>query len=189
MSTLAEPQSPPDLTPADVWRQKAVHTVTCPSDAVIRIRIPGIATMLEHGDLPDHLIGLALLDISRPEGAAQALREMLQTLTDEAQHAKVVAEIRKFAEYQRRLVAAAIVEPAMTYEEIADGSLPEQDLAMVADIVQRLVATDSRGVRIGVEPLDKWARFHSLHGLPESGECDGCARLVAELSSIDVGAV
>lgn len=177
----------PDFTPADVWRQKAVHTVTTPSGAVLHIRVPGIATLLENGDLPDHLIGLALLDIQHPKGAASALREMLDELVDEDRHAKVVAEIRKFGEYQRRIVAAALIEPKLSYEEIAAGDLPEGDLAMVADIVQRLAGTDARGVRIGVEPLDKWARFHQLHGLPEDGECDGCARIVVELSSVDVG--
>lgn len=182
-------QARPDFTPADVWRQKAVHTVTAPSGAVLRIRIPGIATLLENGDLPEHLIGLALLDISKPEGAASALREMLDELLDETRRAQVVAEVGKFAEYQRRIIAAALVEPALSYDEIAAGDLPEGDLAMVADIVQRLVGTDARGVRIGVEPLDRWARFHHFHGLPESGDCDGCARFAAEFSSVDVGAV
>lgn len=179
----------PDFTPADVWRQKAIHTVTAPSGAVLRIRIPGIATLLENGDLPDHLIGLALLDISKPEGAASALREMLDDILDESRRVKVVEEVAKFAEYQRRIIAAALVEPALTYDEIATGDLPEGDLAMVADIVQRLVGTDARGVRIGVEPLDRWARFHHFHGLPEGGECDGCNRWADEFSSIDVGAV
>jgi len=52
-----------------------------------------------------------------------------------------------------------------------------------------MVGTDARGVRIGVEPLQRFARFHHFHGLPEDGACDGCARFVAEFSSVDVGVV
>lgn len=190
MSTATEPvSSRPDATPADVLRQLAVHTVTGPSTGVYKIRIPGIATMLSRGFLPDHLIGLALLDLESPKGAASALRELLDLATDEAKHAKIVEEISKFGEYQRRIVAASLVEPALTYEEVAAGDLPEDDLAMIANIVQRLTNVDARGVTIGVEPLDHWARFHDLHGLPPDGGCDGCRRIVAESSSIDVGAM
>ena len=179
----------PDFTPADVWRQKAIHTVTTPSGAVLRIRIPGIGTLLENGDLPDYLYGIALLDISHPDGAAGALREMVDDVLLEGEKRTVVLDqVRKLGEYQRRLVAAALVDPALTYDEIKKDDLPEDDLGMVAEIVQRLRATDARGVRIGVEPLDRWARFHLEHGLPE-GSCDCCARLVAAASSVDVGAV
>lgn len=191
MSTpTSTPSQQPDFTPADVWRQRAVHTVTGPSGAVQKIRIPGVATLLENGHLPDHLYGVALLDISHPDGAAGALREMVEdVLLDDEKRGKLLVEVRKLGEYQRRLVAAALVEPALTYEQITDGSLPEDDLGMIAEIVQRMRATDARGVRIGVEPLDHWARFHLEHGLPTNGECEGCRRIVAAASSVDVGDV
>ncbi len=184
MST--EPLEPRSSTPVDVWRQKGVHTVTGPSGAVLKIRVPGIGTLLQLGELPDYLVGIALLDISHPDGAAGALREMADDLLDDEKQAKVLAEVRKLGEYQRRLVVAAMVEPAVTYEDVSAGDLPEDDLGMVAEIVQRLRATDARGVRIGVEPLDRWATFHREHGLPE-GECDHCRALVAAASSVDVG--
>jgi hypothetical protein len=59
---------------------------------------------------------------------------------------------------------------------------------MVSEIVQRLRVTDARGVRIGVEPLDRWASFREAHGCPDQ-DCPGCAQLVRELSSVDVGDV
>lgn len=178
-----------DSTPADVWRQKAVHTVTGPSGAVLKIRIPGIGTLLEHGDLPMHLVSVALLDISHRDGAAAALREALDDVLDDTKRERALEEVRKLGEYQRRIVAAALVEPALTYEEIASGDYPEDDLAMVAEIVQRLRAFDARGVRIGVEPLDRWATFHTEHGLGAPDGCEHCVRVVEQLSSSHVGGV
>lgn len=182
------PPSRPETTPPDVWRARTIHTVTGFSGSTCKIRIVGIPTMLEIGVFPDHLIGIALLDISTREGAVGALRETLQDVLAEEKRAEMVAEVRKLAEYERRIVAASLVEPDLTYEEIASGEFPEDDFSMILEIVQRRRAYDARGVRIGVEPLDRWAMFHREHGLdPE--DCEHCERLSQELSSIDVGAV
>lgn len=179
--------SPPDAIPADVWRERAIHTVTGPTGAVLKIRIPGIGTLLEHDQLPHHLVSVALLDIHHREGAAAALRGLIDDVLEDDQRAKLLDEVKKLGEYQRRLVAAALVDPPLTYEEITSGEYPEDDLSMVAEIVQRVRAFDARGVRIGVEPLDRWATFHSEHGLDGEGGCEHCRRLTAQLSSIDVG--
>lgn len=181
--------SRPDTTPPDVWRQKTVHTVTGPSGATFKIRIPGIAGMLERAELPTHLVGIALLDISHRDGAAAALRELVDDVMEETGREKLLAEVKKLGEYQRHLVAAALVEPTLTFEEVSSGDYPEDDLAMVAEIVQRLRGVDARGVRIGVEPLDRWATFHREHGLGDPDGCDDCLRAVQELSSIHVGAL
>lgn len=188
MTTIESP-SRPDTTPPDVWRQKTVHTVTGPSGATFRIRIPGIAGMLERAELPTHLVGIALLDISHRDGAAAALRELVDDVMSDDGRDKLLGEVKKLGEYQRRLVAAALVEPELTYDEVASGDYPEDDLSMVAEIVQRQRGHDARGVRIGVEPLDRWATFHLEHGLGDPDECEQCARTVAALSSVHVGAV
>jgi hypothetical protein len=185
--TQTESPSRPDITPPDVWRQKAIHTVTGPSGATFRIRIPGIGTLLEAGELPHHLVGLALLDISHREGAAAALRQMMDDVLSETRREELLAEVRKLGEYQRRIVAAAMVEPDLDYDDVASGEFPEDDLSMVAEIVQRIRAFDARGVRIGVEPLDRWATFHEEHGLDPEGVCEGCKRAVGRFSSVDVG--
>jgi len=185
-TTTKNGSSPPDVTPADVWRQKAIHTVTGHTGAVARIRIPGIATLLP--ELPEHLASIALLDLAVPGGAAAALREMLDDVLDDTKRAKLIEETNKLSEYERRLVAAALVEPELTYEEISSGEFPEDDFAMILEIVQRRRAYDARGVRIGVEPLDRWEAFHREHGLDEEG-CEHCQRLADEFSSVHVGAV
>jgi hypothetical protein len=182
------PPSRPEVTPPDVWRQRAIHTVTGFSGSTFRIRILGISTLLEIGSFPDHLLGIALLDISRAQGAKGALREALEDVLDPAKRDDLAAEIKKLAEYERRIVAASLVEPVLTYEEIASGEFPEDDFSMILDIVQRRREFDARGVRIGVEPLDRWEAFHREHRL-DAEDCPDCKRLLAQLSSVDVGAV
>lgn len=181
--------SRPDTVPADVWRQKAVHTVTGPSGATFKIRVPGIPTMLANGFLPNHLYSLALLDLEHPNGAAAGLRQMLDDALDDEKREQVVEQIKKLAEYQQRIAAASLVEPELSFEDIQSGEFPEDDLSMVVEIVERLRVYDARGVRVGVEPLDRWARFHNGHGLDADEGCVHCFELVAEFSSVDVGAV
>lgn len=187
--TIASPRS------LHGWQQRNLHTITCPSGQRLRIRIPGIGTLLEHGDLPDDLVEQALLELTSEGGAAGALA--VQAADRDTDRESLLAGVRKLAAFQRELVKHAVreVEDAdgggwspveLDDEMIAE--LPEDDLAMVAEIVQRLRSTDARGVRIGVEPLDRWRRFQHHHDCPDAG-CAGCAALVRELSSVDVGGV
>jgi hypothetical protein len=76
----------------------------------------------------------------------------------------------------------------LTVESMTDGSLPEDDLAMVAEIVQRLRGHDAKGVRIGVEPFDRWDSFREAHGCPDEN-CEGCKKLIELFSSVDVDGV
>jgi hypothetical protein len=196
---VTEKRTPSATAPSPslaAWQARALHTITLPSGQRVRIRIPGIATILEHGDLPDDLIELALLELTSEGGATGALAAQLSS--ENGDRAQALARIARYGEFQRRLVCAAIVavetepgtweEVRLTPELLASGDLPEDDLAMVAEIVQRLRAHDARGVRIGVEPLDRWATFREAHGCPDE-DCPGCQKLVASLSSTDLGAV
>jgi hypothetical protein len=169
--------------------------VTCPSGQRLKIRIPGIATLLEHGDLPDDLLDIALLELAHADGAAGALASQVQQADTPEAQAEALERLQAFGRFQRELVCAAVVglEGELGWTDItltlADlDVLPEDDLAMVAEIVQRLRATDARGVRIGVEPLDRWAMFREAHGCPGEG-CEGCQKIVDVFSSSDVGGV
>jgi hypothetical protein len=64
--------------------------------------------------------------------------------------------------------------------------LPEDDLGMIAEIAQRLRAYDARGVRIGVESLDRWDAFREAHDCPDT-DCPGCSKLLEQFSSADMG--
>lgn len=196
------PASPPS-SPLGAWQARALHTITLPSGQRVRIRTAGVATLLERGDLPDDLVELALLELSAENGATGELARQLeeaQTKLDEDagdERAKVLERIKRFGVFQRHLAISAIEqlelspdewEPISLTLEDSYRDLPEDDLAMVAEIVQRIRATDAKGVRIGVEPLDRWAGFRDAHGCPDEG-CEGCEELIRRLSSADVGAL
>jgi len=195
------------------WQTLNLHVVTCPSGQRLKIRIPGIAGLLERGELPDELVELALLELTAEGGATGELARELSAASadvdDAERQAKAVERIRRYGLLQRHLAVAAIeyVEldfdhaPAGTKADVVDEhgawqrveltiedtytDIPEDDLAMVAEIAQRLRARDARGVRIGVEPLDRWAAFRDLH---ECGEdCPGCQGIVELFSTADVG--
>ncbi len=177
-----------------VWQARSVHTITCPSGQRIRIRIPGIATLLEHGDLPDDLTEIALLELSAVNGATGELAQQLASSAN-GNRSEILERVRQYGQFQRELVRAAVVAVEIEGEwqdvklSLDDlGELPEDDLALVAEIVQRLRATDARGVKIGVEPLDRWATFREAHSCPDEG-CPGCQKLIDELSSFDVDEV
>ena len=179
-----------------VWQARSVHTITCPSGQRIRIRIPGIATLLEHGDLPDDLTEIALLELSAVNGATGELAQQLASTN--GNRAEILERVRQYGQFQRELVRAAVVavesapdkwqDVTLTMDDIGGGSLPEDDLALVAEIVQRLRATDARGVKIGVEAIDRWATFREAHSCPDE-DCPGCQKLIDELSSLDVDEV
>lgn len=185
---------PPSLA---AWQARATHTITLPSGQRVQIRVVGIGTLLEKGDLPEDLLEIAVLELTSEGGATAALASDLAG-AENGNREKAMERIASYGEFQRHLVCSAVVgveteqgtfEPlTLTPDDIASGTLPEDDLAMIAEIVQRLRAHDARGVRIGVEPLDRWATFREAHGCPDAN-CEGCTKLVAALSSVDVGAV
>lgn len=188
--------STPPTPSLAAWQARATHTITLSSGQRVQIRIPGIATILEKGDLADDLLEIALLELTTKGGATAALAADLAS--ENGNREQALERIARYGEFQRHLVCAAVVavetaphvfEPlGLTPDSLLDGSLPEDDLAMVAEIVQRLRFYDARGVRIGVEPIDRWAAFREAHGCPDE-DCEGCAKLIDALSSVDVGAL
>ena len=184
----AESKSSWRAAPLDAWQRRAVHTVTGFSGQRLKIRIPGIATLLEHGDLPEDLVALAVAELTDVAGAASWVAQ------PEDMNEKM-GRIEAFGRFQRHLVCSAIVavETEEGWQDVELSlddleMLPEDDLAMVAEIVQRLRGQDARGVRIGVEPLDRWATFRKAHACPDEG-CEGCAKLQDEFSTADLGAL
>jgi hypothetical protein len=172
------------------WQQRAVHRIQLPSGQWVKIRIPGIATIVQHGDLPDELIELALAELTRGVGGSNELTAERVAATEDRE-AKL-QRIRELGVFQMHIVAAMLVEPALTYAEVEEavtaGSLPEDDLFVISEIGLRARATDARGVRIGVEPLDRWAMFREAHGCADE-DCEGCTKLIRLFSTSDLDAV
>jgi hypothetical protein len=213
--TATPPSTAPSSAPPNLgaWQRRTLHTITCPSGQRLRIRIPGIATLLEHGDVPDDLVELALLELSEESGATGALAGELATATesDDAEtRERVLGKLKDYGKLQRLLAVESIQFVELEADDpqahdvmgedgarwlrvkltIADtySDLPEDDLAMVAEIAQRLRLYDARGVRIGVEPLDRWTSFREAHGCPDE-DCRGCQALIEQFSAAHVGAV
>ena len=172
------------------WQNRAVHAITLPSGQRVRIKLPGVATLLERGEIPPHLGAYAVADLVEDTGAGGVVAKALEE-SGENQSEGLRQRIAEFAAYQRHLVSAAVVAfeengewvpVKLTDEQMA--TLPENDLSLISDLVKRLRGTDARGVRIGVEPIDRWELFRSFHSCGEN--CEGCQRMVEELSSTDV---
>lgn len=178
------------------WQARSLHTVTCPSGQRLRIRILGLAAILEMGDLPEDLIDIVMLELTTVDGVAGALAKDLvgDEITDE-QRERVLSRMKDYGRLQRYLAINAIEEveedggwyPIDLELDDLD-ALPEDDLAMVAEIVQRLRNQDARGVTIGVEPLDRWATFREAHGCADQG-CPSCEEVIRRFSSSDMGPV
>jgi hypothetical protein len=121
---------------------------------------------------------------------------MAEVLTTEDQTPeKVMESLSGFTALQRFLACRAVqqvetpdgewLDVTLDYEE-AD-LFPEDDLAMVAEIVQRLRVHDAAGVTLGVEPIERWATFREEHECAEN--CAACTRVINAISSIHLDEV
>lgn len=181
--------APPSSVAA--WQARAEHRVQCPSGQWLKIRVPGIATLLERGDLPEDLLELAFAEAERVNGAIVRTADRMQA--DGASREERLAALKEFADFQRWLSRQAIVAVgdqagdqwtpvALTDDTIRE--LPEDDLAMIAEIVMRLRGEDARGVTVGVAPLDRWAMFRELHSCDP--DCGACEEIRQRLSTADL---
>ena len=132
---------------AAAWKKSAVHTITCPSGAVIGIRIPNIPQLVESGQLPQHLLESAL-------GAANDAPTPTEDL---------IKQEREFTDF---IVKTTVVEP-----EIKDVDLPEipyEDKEFIVSIATRQRDLDAVGDHIG--GLSASAKFRRFRGLGEFSE-------------------
>jgi hypothetical protein len=186
------------------WRARALHTITLPSGQRVRIRLPGIATLLEHGDLSEELFEIAIAEltdtISVPGiDSPSVIPGSVQWATKEVTTEEKLKRIATYGRFQRELVCVAVEEIEVDGEwqpfklALDDlDALPEDDLSLIADIVQRIRFRDARGVRIGVEPLERWATFRQGHkGIACTGDedCPGCESVRQSFSSLDLDPV
>jgi hypothetical protein len=177
----AAPASPPTSPSPSVagWANRGLHTVHLPSGMVVKMRIPDLAFMLAHGEVPDHLRTAAMLEVldDTADETPLALRkkEDGSPLVDEE-------TIRHIYDLRQHLIVAAVVEPAVTEADLP--SLPTEDKDMLQLIATRQRFTDARGVSLGVEPLSRWETFRGEHGC--GPDCAACAKAVQELSTVDV---
>lgn len=184
---------------ADSWRNRNVHNVTCASGMQVTYRRVSLGWLITHGALPDELRELAVaeelaIEGRQPSAAVLLMAEELNKLGDEptdeqrkAAHAAIDDVGAKLAALNREIVAASLISPRVTVEELADPAFPDDDLQMLADLNSGRRHVDAAGVVIGVAPLSVYETFPEEHGC--APDCESCTRSQQRHSTVDLGAV
>lgn len=175
---------------AEEWSRRAgPHNVTLSSGQQVTFRILGLQSLVRLDGLPDDLTAAVALHVANLErgGLSAVIGEhMEKAISDPAEAEKALALTKQLGDLTVELVAAALVEPKMSAAQLRDPDLvPEGDLEDLMRLCTGRVNFDSRGVRIGVEPISSAATFRHHHGCGE--DCEGCKAALAELSSLDLG--
>lgn len=183
------------------WSQRAgPHNVTLNSGMRITFRILGLQTLIRMDALPEELTEAVVLHMANlDKGGLEAVigAAMSQAITDPKAAERALELTRNLGEITKHLVAAALVSPKLTFDELSDPDLvPEADLEELMRLCTGRQAFDSRGVRIGVEPLDVLARFRYHHSEPRRSapclgdeSCPACRATIDDMSSVHMGGV
>ncbi len=169
--------SRPQIVSKAKWAGLAVHTVTLPSGAVVRIKIPDLSLLLAGGAVPDRLRTVALRQLTEDIRDAQASPAAVDAPPIEIDEEHLVG----LAELTRWLVAQTLVEPEVTEVEIEDGIVPNEDILMLTQFASRERTVDAAGMRLGVEPIDRWEVWRGFHGCPD--DCEHCSAAVEALTT------
>lgn len=158
------------------WRRRndaGPHTATFPSGAVLKFTIPDSGSLLVAGRLPDRLRETALLCAGHPEGAEGFMLELVTTAIVQAERSELVTQaIEDGIALGHHLVAAMLVEPKVTAEEVAAGEFPELDVKMLLEFAERRRNLDAVGQEVPVAVVTDYARFRA-EPPSENGARDG----------------
>jgi hypothetical protein len=107
-----------------------------------------------------------------------------QAIEEDSQLRQAIDDI---VEIQKRLIVECVrVDGVMLTEaDLADPDFPAPDAEWLGAVMLREQEYDARGVRLGIEPLDSWARFRLFHDC--AAACSACAALQDDFSSVDLG--
>lgn len=143
---------PPTPTTLDGWKRTKDHLVTLPSGASVTFQIPNLAVMAKSGQLPNSLLAVAV---------PGSVKEADVTTPEEAQE-----RIARLADFQKWLIAKAVVEPPLEEEDVA--GLPTEDVDCLVELATRGRDTDAVGHHIGgLEASPEWRRFRGVPALDE----------------------
>lgn len=148
------------------WRKAndaGPHLVTLPSGATVRIIIPDENVLLANGRLPDQLRETALLCAAHPDGGEGFMHELsVAAAIEDERRAAVRSFIEDGLELRNHLVAAMLVEPEVTPEEVARGDFPELDVRMLLEFAERRRNVDAAGNLVPVVVAREWLRVRDL---------------------------
>lgn len=188
--TTVESSRPPaaeeGIVTPEGWAKLAVHTVTLPSRARVKVRIPDLSLLIAHDAIPENLRGAALQKLM--QDFAELQQPAAPAEGEQAERPSIDKEkIQQLASLHFFLVSEMLVEPKLTAGELEQAGLPNEDLELLVQLATRDRDTDALGVVLGVVPLSRFARFREHHGCDES--CQACAAVVEELSTRSAGGV
>ncbi len=135
-----------DMTAVSVagWKKAAKHYPLCPSGVRVGIRIPDLAAMIEAGDIPQHLLEVAL-------GVAMSGTEVKPTV-------ELIKQQREFTDI---LVGLTVVEPKLSKTDL--GEIPYEDKEFLVSVATRQRDVDAEGEHIGgLSTSEKFRRFRGL---------------------------
>jgi len=133
--------------------------------------------LVANDSLPDTLKATAARMVQQELGIAEPGPQTEQEMHDTRRLGwETIKEAATLAEH---LGYITIVKPELTIDQYR--LLPAQDREMLRDIAMRVRQHDAKGVRLGVEPLDRWERFRHHHGCAEG--CPACEKARDELST------
>jgi len=173
---------------AGSWKKRGgPHRITLPSGQRVLARVLGLSQLARLEGLPDDLTDAVVMHVVNLEhgGLPAAIGAELSKAGhgDEQAAEKANQYIADFGRLTKHLVAEALVEPALSVDDLDE--VPEEDLEMLMRIVTGRQTFDAAGVRIGVEPLDAWATFCDEHGCDPG--CPACLAARGRLSSVLLG--
>lgn len=194
---MAKAKAPAKEAPAaaasgvDAWKRRAgPHDVTLGSGQEVAFRLMGLGELIMRGAVPTHLRELVSLHVlNEGNGGLNAvLADDLLSAVDEEGQERLERHLSEAYELNKILVCEAVSSlggdtVSLSPKDLAE--IPYDDFEELVQLITGQRAFDSRGVRIGVEPLDYVARFHELHGIEgRPADCEACTQHRSELSSL-----
>lgn len=143
-------QTQDTVASASEWKAAKGHVVTLPSGKKVQFQIPNLAALAKSGELPNSLLAVAV---------PGSVKEADVTTPEEAQE-----RIARLADFQRWLIAQAVVEPQIEEEDV--DSLPTEDIDCLVELATRGRDQDAVGHHIsGLEESAEWRRFRGIPDL------------------------
>jgi hypothetical protein len=166
------------VTTFEGWSKLGVHRVTLPSGAVVKIRIPDLSMLLANDAVPEELRTAAIEEINNAYRAASASASGAEYAMPEIS----VERMRDLAGLNRYLVSESLVDPPLSDEQLASGQIPDEDILMLSQFASRERVYDAKGVKLGIEPIDRYQEWVDAHGCAD--DCKHCAEAIRALSTL-----
>lgn len=124
------------------WKEANVHTgVTLPSGAIVDIKIPSLPQLIKAGQVPNHLI-----DIAIEQGSSDKIDRNI---------------LEQTWEFTCFIIPKMLINPEITEDDVSD--LPALDLEMLIGFASRVTDMDAVGHQLG--GLETQGSFRELRGL------------------------